>query len=67
MFIISSATVLNVIIFLLETSISFVNLGNSKIIEAITLIIHKIVLQMGTVIISGQGRTVGIFLVCRSN
>ena len=46
MFIIGITTVLNAIIFFLETSVFFfsVNLGNSKIIEAVTLIIHKIVL-----------------------
>lgn len=42
MFIIGITTVLNAIIFFLETSIFLcVNPGNSKIIEAITLIIHK--------------------------
>ena len=46
MFIIGITTVLKAIIFFLETSVFFssVNLGNSKIIEAVTLIIHKIVL-----------------------
>lgn len=43
MFIIGITAVLNAIIFFLETSIFFVNVGNSKIMEAITLIIHKIV------------------------
>lgn len=43
-FIIGITTVLNVIIFLLETRIFFVNLGNSKAIESVRLIIHKIIL-----------------------
>lgn len=44
MFSIGVTAVLDAIIFLLETSVFLVNLGNSKIIEDVTLIKQKIVL-----------------------